>query len=66
VDTSIINPSDIYVLNKMRKEICFLGREDESCHWNRRMVHINFDNIFKVNKREAIIEMHDISVGCGA
>jgi hypothetical protein len=39
----------------------FLGKEDESWLWHRRMGHIHFDNLFKVNKREAVREMPQIT-----
>jgi hypothetical protein len=54
-------PRNIYVLNEIGKERCFLGQEDESWLWHRRMGHINFDNLFKVSKKEAVREMFEIS-----
>jgi hypothetical protein len=54
-------PSNIYVLNEIGKERCFLGKDDESWLWHRIMGHINFDNIFKVSKKEAVREMLEIS-----
>jgi len=50
----------IYVLNEIKKEICFLGKDDESWLWHKRMGHINFDNIVKVNKKEVVREMPEI------
>ena len=40
---------------------CCLGKEDESWIWNRIMGHIHFGNLVKVNKREAIREMPQIT-----
>jgi hypothetical protein len=52
--------SNIYVLSEIGNEKCYLGKEDESWLWNRRMGHIHFDNLFKVNKKEAVREMPQI------
>jgi hypothetical protein len=54
VAITIRNSRNIYILNEIGKEICFLGKDDETWLSNIRMGHINFDNIFKVNKREAV------------
>jgi hypothetical protein len=49
------------VLSKIGNEKCFLGKEDESWLWNRRMGHMHFDNLVKVSKREAVREMPQIT-----
>jgi hypothetical protein len=49
--------SNIYVLSEIGNENCFLGKEYESWLWHIRMGHINFDNLVKFRKREAIREM---------
>lgn len=57
MDKTIITPSNMYVLNEIVKERCCLGKDDESWLWYRRMGHINFDNLVKVSKREAVREI---------
>jgi hypothetical protein len=57
VATTTRNSSNIYVLNEIGKEKIFLGKEYKVWIWNRRMDHINFGNIFKVNKKEVVREM---------
>jgi hypothetical protein len=52
---------NIYVLSEIGNEKCCLGKEDESWLWNRRMGHIHFDNLVKVNKREEIREILQIT-----
>jgi hypothetical protein len=47
-------PSNIYVLNEK-------GKDDEIWLWNIRMGHINFDNLVKVNRKEAVREIPEIS-----
>jgi hypothetical protein len=54
------NPSNIYILNEIGKEKCCLGKEDEVWIWHRRMGHINFDNLVKVSKKEAVKEIPQI------
>jgi hypothetical protein len=54
-------PSNIYVLNEIGKEICCLGKVDEIWLWHRRMGHINFDNLFKVSRKEVVREIFNIS-----
>jgi hypothetical protein len=49
-------PNKIYILNEIREERCFLGKEDESWLWNRRMGHIHFDNIVKIIKKKVLRE----------
>jgi hypothetical protein len=45
--------SNIYVLSEIGNEKCCLGKEDESWLWHKIMVHIHFDNLVKVSKRES-------------
>jgi hypothetical protein len=56
VATTKRTPSNIYVLNEIGKERCFLGKDDESWLWHRRMGHINFDNLVKISRREEVRE----------
>jgi hypothetical protein len=57
IATTAKTSSNIYVLSEIGNEKCCLGKEDEGWLWNRRMGHIHFDNLVKVNKKEAIREM---------
>ena len=49
--------SNIYVLSEIGNKKCCLGKEDEGWLWHKRMGHINFNNLVKVNKKEAVREM---------
>jgi hypothetical protein len=51
------NSINIYELSEIGNEKCYLGKEDEVWIWNRRMGHINFDILVKVNKKEAFREI---------
>jgi hypothetical protein len=61
VAKKIRNPNNIYILNEIRKERYFLGKEDESWIWHRRMGHMHFDNLVKINIKEVVREMPEIS-----
>jgi hypothetical protein len=53
--------SNIYVLSEIGNEKCFLGKEDEVWLWNKILGHINFDNVIKVNKKETVREISQIT-----
>jgi hypothetical protein len=53
--------SNIYVLSEIGNEKCFLGKEDKIWLWHRRIGHIHFDNLVKVEKREAVREIIHIT-----
>jgi hypothetical protein len=52
VATILRIPRNIYVLNEIGKGKNFLGKDDESWLWNKRMDHINFDNPVKISRKE--------------
>jgi transposase InsO family protein len=60
VGTAARTSNNIYVLSEIGNEKCCLGKEDESWLWHIRMGHMHFDNLVKVNKREAVREMPQI------
>ena len=60
VGTTARTSNNIYVLSEIGNEKCCLGKEDESWLWHRRMGHMHFDNLVKVNKRKAVREMPQI------
>jgi hypothetical protein len=53
-------PSNVYILNIEDEEKCCMGQIDEIWLWHRRMVHIGFDNLIKVNKKEVVRDMPNI------
>jgi hypothetical protein len=57
----IRTPNNIYILTEIRKKICFFGNENESWLWHKIMGHMNFDNLVKINRKEAVKEMPEIS-----
>jgi hypothetical protein len=61
IATTARTSSNIYVLSEIGNEKCFLGKEYESWIWHKRMGHIHFDNLVKVNKREVVREIPQIT-----
>jgi hypothetical protein len=57
VGTTTRTSNNIYVLSGIGNEKCCLGKEDESWLWHKRMGHMHFYNLVKVNKREAVREI---------
>jgi hypothetical protein len=53
VGTATRTSNNIYILDE-KDENCYLGHEDESWLWHKRLGHINFDNLIQLNKKEAI------------
>jgi hypothetical protein len=51
IATIVRTLSNIYVLSEIGNEKCCLGKEDEILLWHRKMGHINFDKLVKVNKK---------------
>jgi hypothetical protein len=54
IATTARTSSNIYVLSKIGNEKCCLGKEDEFWIWDRRMVHIKFNNLVKFIKKEGV------------
>jgi hypothetical protein len=61
IATAARTSSNIYVLSEIGNEKCFLGKENEIWLWHRRMGHIHFDKLVKINKREGLREMPQIT-----
>jgi hypothetical protein len=43
VSKAILTPNNVYILNEINGEKCFMEQIDESWLWHKRMDHINFD-----------------------
>jgi hypothetical protein len=61
VATTVRTSRNVYISSEIGNEKCCIGKEDEVWLWNERMGHINFDNLFKVSKKEAVIEIPQIT-----
>ena len=60
VATASRTPNNIYMLDEIKRERCYLGKEDESWIWHRRMGHIHFGNMIKISKKQDIREILEI------
>jgi len=56
VATATRIPQNIYMLYKVNQIKCYMGREDESWLWHRRLGHINFYNLVKINWKVGLSE----------
>jgi hypothetical protein len=54
VGTAPRTPENVYILNTKLNEECHINLVDESWLWHRRLGHINFDNLVKVNNLGAV------------
>ena len=52
--------NNIYMLDEIKRERCYLGRVDENWLCHKRMGHIHFDNLVKINKKQVVREMPKI------
>ena len=55
---AIRNSNNVYILENEKQ--CHLSMVDESWLWNRRVGHLNFDNLAKVSKKEAVRDLPKI------
>jgi hypothetical protein len=61
VGTTPRAPENVYTLNTKLNEECHINLVDESWLWQRRLGHINFDNLVKVNNLGAIRNLPKIT-----
>jgi hypothetical protein len=54
VGTSPRTPKNVYILDAKLNEECHINLVDENCLWNRRLGHINFENLVKFNNLGAV------------
>jgi hypothetical protein len=57
VVTTIRTPNNLYILNEIGNEGCYLGKENESWIWHRKMGHMKFNNLIKISRKELVREM---------
>jgi hypothetical protein len=56
----IRTPNNVYVLNEINVENCFIGQTDESWLWHKRMAYMNFENLVKISTKQAVRDMPKI------
>ena len=52
VGIAVRNSDNVYILENENQ--CYLSMVDESWLWNRRLGHLNFDNLVKISKKEDV------------
>jgi hypothetical protein len=61
IATTARTSSNRYVLSEIGNEKYCLGKEDEGWIWHKIMGHIHFENLVKVNRKEEVREMPQIT-----
>jgi hypothetical protein len=51
---------NVYILNEIQGEKFYMGKTYESWLWHKRMGHINFDNMVKINTKQELRETPNI------
>jgi hypothetical protein len=49
--------NNVYILDEVKGEKSCMGQVNEIWLWHRRMGHINFDNLVKLGKTQAVRDM---------
>ncbi len=45
---------NIYILNKIQEDKCYLSQTDESWLWHKRLGHTSFENLINISKIKAV------------
>jgi len=54
VAKGVRTPDNIYILNKIQEDKCYLSQTDESWLWHKRLGHTSFDNLINISKINAV------------
>jgi hypothetical protein len=61
VAKAIRTPNNVYVLDEINGEKCFMGQIDESWLCHKRMGHMNFDNLVNINTKQVVRDIPQIT-----
>eukprot|EP00253_Pinus_taeda_P022797 PITA_22797 len=54
VAKGVRTPDNIYILNKIQENKCYLSQTDESWLWHKRLGHTSFENLINISKIRAV------------
>ena len=54
VAKGVRTPDNIYILNKIEENKCYLGQTNESWLWHKRLGHTSFKNLININNIRAV------------
>jgi len=54
VAKGVRTPDNIYILNKIQENKCYLSQTDESWLWHKQLGHTSFKNLINISKIKAI------------
>ena len=55
------SPGNVYVLNEIEGNKCYIRQNDNSWLWHKRLAHLNFDYLVKISRTEAVRGMPKLS-----
>jgi hypothetical protein len=61
VTKAIRTQNNVYIIDEVNGEKRFMGQTDEIWLWHKRMGHMNFENLVKINTKQAIRDMPKIT-----
>ena len=61
VAKGVRTPDNIYVLNKIQQNKCYLSQADESWLWHKRLGHTSFENLVNISKIKAVQDIPRLS-----
>ena len=56
-----IIPRKVYILDEIEGEKCYVGKPTKIWIWNKRLGHLNFDNMVKISQTLAVEGLSNIS-----
>lgn len=54
VEKGVRTLDNIYILNKIQEDKCYLSQTDETWLWHKGLGHTSFDNLININKINAV------------
>jgi hypothetical protein len=54
VENAYRSSNNLYILNDIKGEKCYMRQMNERWLWHRRVSHMNFDNIVKIITKQAV------------
>lgn len=48
------NLGNVYILDEIQGQKCYLGQTNEGCLWNKILGHLNFNNLVKNSKKQDV------------
>jgi len=60
VESAYRTSNNVFILNEIQAEKCYMGKTNEIWLWHRRIGHMNFNNLVKNDTKQAVRDMPKI------